>query len=69
MSKISVTIEDDVLELAREQSEGNLSAFVNDALRRHGRRAALRRLLDDLEAEVGPATCEELEEARRRWKL
>lgn len=67
MSKISVTVEDEVLETARREAGGNLSAYVNEALKRHGRREAMRRLVEEWEAEHGEITDEELEEARRRW--
>jgi post-segregation antitoxin (ccd killing protein) len=67
MSKVSVTIEDEVLETARRESGGNLSAYVNDALKRYGRRQAMRRIVEEYEAEHGEITEAELEEARRKW--
>lgn len=68
MSKISVTVEDEVLETARRESQGNLSSYVNEALKRHGRRAVLRRLVEEWEQERGrPFSREELDEAGRRW--
>lgn len=68
MSKISVTVDDKVLEEARREAGDNLSAFVNDAMARATRMASRRRLVAEWEAERGrPFSREELDEARRRW--
>lgn len=67
MTKISVPVEDEVLETTRREANGNLSAYVNEALKHFGRKAAGRRLVAEIEAERGrPFTEEELDEARRR---
>ena len=71
--RLSVTVDDDVVEAGRAavaagRSE-SLSAWVNDALRAHTdherRLAAMDEFLLAFEAEHGTITDEEIEEARR----
>lgn len=74
--RLSATVEADVLQAGRAAvSEGraeNLSAWVNDALRRqvdHDRRMrALDDFLDGYEAEHGEITDEEIRNATRRTR-
>jgi len=64
-SKISITLDADVLDQARKRSQGNLSAYVNEALRRRVKNELLDEALHDWEREFGAITDEELAEARR----
>ena len=53
--KLSITLEDSVAEELRQVTgRRGLSAFVNDALRQRLQAVRLRRMLDEMEAEVGP---------------
>ncbi|MGW0183239.1 type II toxin-antitoxin system CcdA family antitoxin [Nocardia sp. NPDC003345] len=56
--KITVTIDEEVLEKARELGDAHLSAVVNAALTEHvdrmARRGALQELLDGWERSAGP---------------
>lgn len=56
--KITVTVDEELVDLAHEFLEEKLSAFVNTALAEHverlGRLATLRQLLDRWEAQAGP---------------
>lgn len=56
--KITVTVDEAVVQQAQHLGEENLSAVVNEALAAHverrARMAALRELLDRWEAELGP---------------
>ena len=56
--KITVTVDEELVDLAHEFGEEKLSAVVNAALAEHverlGRLAALRHLLDRWEATAGP---------------
>lgn len=66
--KITVTVDEEVVEQARLLGESHLSAIVNEALASHverlARRAALRRLLDTWDAELGPIPDAEAAAAR-----
>ena len=56
--KITVTVDEELVDLAHEFGEEKLSAVVNTALAEHverlGRLATLRQLLDRWEAQAGP---------------
>jgi post-segregation antitoxin (ccd killing protein) len=56
--KITVTVDEELVELAHAFGEERLSAVVNTALAEHverlGRLATLRQLLDRWEAQAGP---------------
>jgi hypothetical protein len=55
MTKISVTVEDELVEQVRERvGARGLSAFVNEAVRHELQLARLGELLSDLENELGP---------------
>ncbi len=66
--KVSLTLPSDLLDEARTYaSEGNLSAYVADGLRRRVLSDRLGRYLRELDVECGPLTREEIEAARREW--
>ncbi|HET8930474.1 MAG TPA: type II toxin-antitoxin system CcdA family antitoxin [Acidimicrobiales bacterium] len=69
--KITVTVDEDVLETIRAQGDDNLSAAVNDALAEHARRigrlAALRNMLDHWDAEFSPIPTVAATQARRSF--
>ena len=67
-SKISVTVDDEVLQAARTLAPGgNLSALVNDALAERVRRERLRSLLtDDVEA-LGPIPVDAIAHVDAEW--
>ena len=53
--KFSATVDEGVLAAVRSRvGPRGLSAFVNEAMRNELKRIALRELLDDLAAEIGP---------------
>jgi post-segregation antitoxin (ccd killing protein) len=58
--KITVTVDEEVVEQARLLGETHLSSIVNEALALHveqlARRMALRKLLDSWDAELGPVS-------------
>jgi hypothetical protein len=60
--KITVTVDEELVELVHELGEHSLSSVVNAALAEHverlGRLASLRDLLDRWEAEAGPVSAE-----------
>jgi hypothetical protein len=60
--KITVTVDEELVDLAHSFGEEKLSAVVNAALAEHverlGRLATLRQLLDRWEAEAGPVSPE-----------
>ncbi len=66
--KITVTVDEGLVEQAQRLGVESLSAVVNEALAAHverlARRAALRRLLDDWDLEHGPVSEEAAAEAR-----
>ncbi|HZD37569.1 MAG TPA: type II toxin-antitoxin system CcdA family antitoxin [Actinomycetes bacterium] len=62
-TKISVTLDTDLLEQARAFARGNLSRYLNEALRDKLRNENLRVLLEEYEAEHGPITEEVQAEA------
>ena len=69
MSKVSVSIEEDVLAQARERAgRRELSSYVNEALRRQLQHDRLGELLAEMEAESGPIPEDLMEEARQLWR-
>ncbi|MDQ6775733.1 MAG: type II toxin-antitoxin system CcdA family antitoxin [Actinomycetota bacterium] len=67
-SKISVTVEDEVLEAARALApRGNLSALVNDALAERVRRERLRSLLADDVEKLGPSPEDAIAHVDSEW--
>lgn len=69
MSKVSLSIDEDVLAEARARAgRRELSSYVNEALRRQLQRDRLAELLAEMEAESGPVPDEVMEEARRPWR-
>ena len=69
VSKVSLSIEDQVLAEARDRvGRRELSAYVTDALRRRLQHDRLRDLLAQMEAEAGPIPADLLEEARALWR-
>ncbi|MGH8885644.1 MAG: hypothetical protein ACRDYX_10820 [Egibacteraceae bacterium] len=66
--KVSLTLDEQLLTRARDRvGRRQLSAYVNEALRRQLQRDRLGALLDELAAEVGPIDEEVMEEVRRAW--
>jgi post-segregation antitoxin (ccd killing protein) len=65
--KITVTVDEELVDLAHQFGEEKLSAVVNAALAEHierlGRLASLRESLDRWEAEAGPVSAEAEAEA------
>jgi hypothetical protein len=65
--KITVTVDEELVDLAHEFGEEKLSAVVNTALAEHverlGRLATLRQLLDRWEAQAGPVPSDVLADA------
>ena len=62
--KKSITVPMDVLdEVNRLLSDGNFSAYVTEALKRQIQRDKLSQLVDELEADYGPVTEEEHQQA------
>lgn len=69
VSKVSLSIEDEVLAEARERAgRRELSRYVSEALRRQLQRDRLDELLAEMEAESGPIPEELMEEARQLWR-
>ncbi len=67
-TKISVTVDDEVLSEARALAPGgNLSALVNDALAERVRRERLVALLADDAAEKGPIPVDALSHVDSEW--
>lgn len=69
--KITVTVDEDVLEILRAQGADNLSAAVNEALAERaehvGRLASLRTMLDGWDASFGPVSAATAADARRAF--
>ncbi|MEA2901792.1 MAG: Post-segregation antitoxin CcdA [Actinomycetota bacterium] len=69
--KITVTVDEAVVDEAQRLGIDNLSAVVNEALTAHvdrlARRAALRQLLDEWDAEMGPVSEAALAAAREAF--
>lgn len=69
MSKVSLSIDEDVLAEARARAgRRELSSYVNEALRRQLQRDRLAELLAEMETESGPVPDEVMKEARRLWR-
>jgi len=65
-AKISVSVPPEVLAEARRRAAGrSLSAYVTEGLRRQLLADRQGELIEEWEAEFGPITEEELEQARR----
>jgi hypothetical protein len=69
--KITVTVDEELLDIIRIQGSENLSATINDALAEHahriGRLAALRKQLDDWDATFGPVSAKATRAARQAF--
>jgi Arc/MetJ family transcription regulator len=69
VSKVSLSIEEDVLTEARERvGRRELSAYVSEALRRQLQYDRLGELLAQMDAESGPIPDDAMEEARQLWQ-
>jgi Arc/MetJ family transcription regulator len=69
VSKVSLSIEEDVLAEARERAgRRELSSYVTDALRRQLQHDRLGELLEEMATESGPIPDDLMEEARRLWR-
>ncbi len=69
VSKVSLSIDEDVLTEARERAgRRELSSYVNDALRRQLQRDRLGTLLAEMDAESGPIPDDVMDEARKPWR-
>ena len=69
VSKVSLSIEDDVLAEARARAgRRELSSYVTDALRRQLQHDRLGELLGNMEVESGPLPDDLMEEARQVWR-
>jgi Arc/MetJ family transcription regulator len=69
VSKVSLSIDDDVLSEARERvGRRGLSSYVTNALRRQLQHDRLGELLAEMEAESGPIPEDLMEEARQLWR-
>lgn len=69
--KVSVSVREDLwqqLQVELDGSPGSVSAVVNDALERYLRRQAGIRAADEVLAELGPPTEEELVELDERYR-
>ncbi|MGQ0623649.1 MAG: hypothetical protein ACT4PP_03195 [Sporichthyaceae bacterium] len=68
VSKVSLSLDADVLAEARERVGGRgVSGYVNEALRRQLRRDALAELLAQMREQNGPVSTDAMEEVRRLW--
>lgn len=68
IEKISISLPAELLAEARTYAGSNLSAYVADSLRRRILADRLGQYLDELDAEFGALTEDELAEARRLWR-
>jgi len=69
VSKVSLSIDEDVLSAARDRAgRRELSAYVNEALRRQLQRDRLVELLAEMGSESGPIPDDVMEEARQPWR-
>jgi hypothetical protein len=70
-AKRSISFDPDVLNAATREAQhrwdGNLSALVNEALRRQLKVHGLRRLLDDWDEKFGPVPDDVQAEVDREW--
>ena len=69
VSKVSLSIEDEVLTEARQRAgRRELSAYVSRALSRQLQHDRLGELLAEMEREAGPIPEDRMEEARKLWR-
>jgi hypothetical protein len=69
VAKVSLSIEEDVLDEARERAgRRELSSYVTDALRRQLQHDRIGELLAEMDTESGPIPDELMEEARQLWR-
>ena len=69
VSKVSLSIDEDVLSEARERAgRRELSSYVTDALRRQLQHDRLGELLSEMDASSGPIPDDLMEEARQLWQ-
>ena len=67
--KVSVTLEAEVLERAREiAGPRGLSAYVNEAVRRENEQRGLREILDELIEKHGPPDEAEIRRLDEEWR-
>ncbi len=66
--KRSISFDPDLLAEAERLADGNLSAYVNDALLQHVKSAGLRVLLQELDAEHGPVSDDVKKEVDGEWR-
>jgi hypothetical protein len=67
-TKVSITIDTDLLEEVKSYARGNLSRYVNAALREQVRAARLQKLVAQYETEFGPIPAELLAEAEEEFE-
>jgi len=69
--KVTITVDEELLELVRRQGAENLSAVLNEALAEHaertGRLAALGEQLDEWDRRFGPVSPKAAREAREAF--
>lgn len=65
--KISVSVDPELLDEARQVAGGNLSALVNEALARELRRERMREFVAEEEARLGPVPHEIVADVRAKW--
>lgn len=69
VSKVSLSIDEDVLAEARERAgRRELSSYVTDALRRQLQHDRLGELLAEMDVSSGPIPDDLMEEARQLWQ-
>jgi Arc/MetJ family transcription regulator len=69
VSKVSLSIDEDLLDAARVRAgRRELSSYVNEALRRQLTRDRLLELLAEMEADSGPIPDDLMEQARQLWR-
>jgi Arc/MetJ family transcription regulator len=69
VSKVSLSIDEDVLSEARDRAgHRELSSYVNDALRRQLQRDRLGELLAEMDASSGRVPDDVMEQARKPWR-
>jgi hypothetical protein len=67
-TKISITIDTDLLDEIRAYAGGNLSGYINSVLRDQVRNARLRRLVEEYEATHGPIPAELMAQAKAEFE-
>lgn len=67
-AKVSLTLDEDLIEEAREVAGSRgLSGYMNRALGKQLQHDRIRKLLAEMDEELGPVDDEILENARRTW--